>query len=138
MNPILKNVLAVFVGLLIGGIVNMAIVMSSSYLIPPPAGVNVTSMESINANLHLYEPKHFLLPFLAHAIGTLVGALVTAKMAYSKSMLLALLIGVFFLIGGIENFRELPSSPIWFIVADLLIAYLPMAYLGAKLVTPKK
>jgi hypothetical protein len=138
MNPALKNILAVIVGLIIGGIVNMAIVILSSYLIPPPTGVNVTSMESINANLHLYQPKHFLLPFLAHAIGTLVGAIITAKMAKSKNLLLAILIGLFYLVGGIENFRELPNSPTWFIAVDLILAYIPMGYLGGKLMTTKK
>jgi len=137
MNPTLKNVLAVIVGLVVGGIVNMAIVIMSSSIIPPPTGVNVTSMESINANLHLYQPKHFLLPFLAHAIGTLVGAMITAKMAASKNLFLAILIGIFYLVGGIENFRELPNSPSWFIAVDLILAYIPMGYLGGKLMANK-
>lgn len=137
MNPTLKNVLAVIVGLVVGGIVNMAIVIMSSFIIPPPTGVNVTSMDSINANLHLYQPKHFLLPFLAHAIGTLVGAMITAKMAASKNLFLAILIGIFYLVGGIENFRELPNSPTWYIAVDLILAYIPMGYLGGKLLANK-
>ena len=137
MNPTLKNILAVVIGLLVGGIVNMAIVMISGSIIAPPPGTNLTTMEGIKAALPLFEPKQFLMPFLAHAVGTLVGALITAKMAKTRNMQLALLIGVFYLIGGIENFRELPQSPTWFIIVDLVAAYIPMGYLGGKLMTNK-
>ena len=138
MNSTLKNILAVFVGLIVGGIVNMAIVISSSSIIAPPAGTDLKTMEGLKAALPLLEPKHFLLPFLAHAIGTLVGALVTAIMAKSLKLQLALLIGLCFFIGGVENFRELPNTPTWFIVVDILLAYIPMGYLGGKLMSQKK
>lgn len=138
MNPTLKNILAVIVGLIVGGIVNMTIVLMSSSIIAPPAGTNLTTMEGIKAALPLFEPKHFLMPFLAHAIGTLIGAMITAKMAKTRKFQLALLIGLCYFVGGVENFRELPNSPTWFIVVDLLLAYIPMAYLGGKLIVAKK
>ena len=47
-------------------------------------------------------------------------------------MKLALVVGVFFLAGGITNVLMLPS-PAWFTALDLLGAYLPMAWLGAKI-----
>ena len=39
--------------------------------------------------MHLFEPKHLVFPFLAHAVGTLVGALVAylvAAVANRKSL----------------------------------------------------
>ena len=100
MNPILKNVLAVLVGIVIGSIVNMGIIMISGSIIPPPEGGDITTMQGLKATMHLFEPKNFIFPFLAHALGTLVGALVAAKIAATRKQLMALLIGVFFLIGG--------------------------------------
>lgn len=136
MNPIVKNILAVIAGIIIGGFVNMGIIMLSASIIPPPEGVNPADMESIKANMHLYEPIHFLFPFLAHALGTLVGAMIAYLIAASRKMSMALIIGVFFLIGGITNVIMLPA-PTWFAVVDLLGAYLPMAWLGAKLIGSK-
>ena len=78
---------------------------------------------------------NFLFPFLGHAIGTLVGAFVVAKFAASHAMKLALGIGAFFLLGGIAAANML-GGPAWFIAADLLLAYLPMAWLGAFLAKP--
>ncbi|TGL88194.1 hypothetical protein EHQ68_10195 [Leptospira congkakensis] len=45
----------------------------SGKIILPPKGADVTTMEGLKASIHLFEPEHFLFPFLAHALGTLVG-----------------------------------------------------------------
>ena len=46
MNPILRNILAVIAGILIGGAVNMGIILISGKIIAPPAGADVTTMEA--------------------------------------------------------------------------------------------
>jgi len=70
---VLQNILAVVAGLAVGGGVNMALVNASPLVIPPPAGVDVSDPQSLSESMHLLEPKHFVFPFLAHAVGTLVG-----------------------------------------------------------------
>ena len=137
MNPIIKNILAVVVGCLAGGLLNMGIIMISGSIIPPPEGVDNTTMEGLKAGLHLFQPKHFLFPFLAHALGTFAGALLAAIIAANRKMLFAFVVGVFFLAGGIANIMMLPS-PIWFTVLDLIGAYIPMAYLAGNLVIKKQ
>ena len=133
MNPIIKNIAAVVVGLIIGNIVNMGIITISGSIIPPPEGTDSTSMEGLKASMHLFQPKHFLMPFLAHALGTFAGALAAAFIAANHKMKFALSIGVFFLIGGITMVFMLPS-PTWFIILDLVGAYIPMGFLAGKLV----
>lgn len=136
-NPVLRNVLAVIAGFVIGSIVNMALIMIGGKVIPPPAGVDVTTMEGLRAGMHLFEPKHFAFPFLAHALGTLVGALVAASLAASRKLVMALVVGVLFLVGGIMSVMSLPS-PMWFSVLDLVAAYIPMAWLGGTLAARRK
>lgn len=137
MNPILKNILAVIAGIIAGGTLNMGIIMISSSVIPPPKGADLTTMESLKASMHLMEPKHFLLPFLAHALGTLAGALVTAAIVSKHKMKFALGISAWFMIGGIANIVMLPS-PMWFTFLDLIVAYLPMGYLAGMLLSKKE
>ncbi|KGK00051.1 hypothetical protein [Thalassotalea sp. ND16A] len=129
---IFRNILAVLLGLVIGSTVNMAIVVFGPDLIPPPAGVDVTNTESIRASIHLFEPKHFLSPFLAHALGTLVGAFVAFIIAAKRQKIISLSIGVVFLAGGITASTMIPA-PVWFIATDLILAYIPMAWVGAQL-----
>jgi hypothetical protein len=131
MNPILKNTLAVIAGLVGGSIINMGIIKLSGSVIPPPEGADITTMEGLKATMHLMEPKHFLFPFLAHAIGTLAGAFIAALIAATHKMKFAIAIGALFLLGGIANVIMLPS-PTWFTILDLSCAYFPMAYFGGK------
>ncbi len=133
MNPILKNVIAVIAGLLVGSVVNMGIIMVSSSIIPPPEGADVTTIEGLKASMHLFQPKNFIMPFLAHALGTFFGALVAAWIAASRKMTIALIIGIAFMLGGVANVFMLPS-PIWFAVLDVAAAYIPMAWMAAKIV----
>lgn len=129
MHPILKNILAVVAGFLLGSFVNMAIISLSGSLIPPPSGINPEDLESLKENIHLFEPKHFLMPFLAHALGTLAGAFVAAYLATSQKMIFALIIGATFLAGGIAMISIVPS-PTWFTIVDLGLAYIPPAFAG--------
>ncbi len=133
MHPIIKNILAVIAGIVVGSLVNMGIIMVSGSIIPPPNGADVTTAEGLKAAMHLFQPRHFLLPFLAHALGTFVGSLIAAIIAANRKMLFALIIGVFFLAGGIINVLMLPS-PLWFSIVDLVGAYFPIAFLAGKLV----
>ena len=137
MHPLLRNILAVIAGIIVGSIVNMAIISLSGAIIPPPAGADVTTTEGLKASMHLFEPKHFLMPFLAHALGTLVGAWLTATLAASHARMLSLGIGAFFLLGGIASVFMLPS-PLWYSIVDLSLAYIPMAYLGGRYLVGKR
>ena len=132
MRTIARNVIAVILGLLVGSLVNMGLIMLSGQIIPPPEGVDVTNMESLRSSMHLFEPKHFLFPFLAHALGAFVGGFVTSMLAATQRMKLALGVSAFFLLGGIVNVFLLPS-PIWFAALDLIGAYIPMGWIAGKL-----
>lgn len=132
MLNLLRNVLAVVAGIAIGGGVNMALVMLSPSLIPPPAGVDVNSAESLSRAMHLFEPRHFLMPFLAHALGTLAGALAAYLIAASYRTGIAYAIGAVFLCGGVAASFMIPA-PTWFIALDLSAAYLAMAWLAVQI-----
>ena len=137
MNPIIKNIIAVIAGFILGSIINMSLITVSGSIIPAPNGADVTTLEGLTATIHLFEPKHFLFPFLAHALGTLGGAFVAAKIAANHKLKFAMSIGFLFLAGGIANIVMLPS-PLWFTLVDLVGAYLPMAFVGYQLGSLKK
>ena len=130
MHPFIKSGLAVLAGIFVGGIVNFGIIILSSSIIPPPNGVDVSNIESIKTNIHLYKPIHFLFPFLAHALGTFSGAVLAIKI--SKQTKIAYMIALVFLYGGISMITQVPS-PMWFTVLDLGLAYIPMAWLATKI-----
>jgi len=132
MNPILKNVIALLLGWFIGAGVNMGLIYLGPQIIPPPANLDMTTLEGLKAGIPLLEFKHFVFPFLAHALGSLTGAFFAAKIAANRTRVLAMVIGIIFMLGGISMARMVPQ-PTWFTLADLLLAYIPMAFIGWKL-----
>ncbi len=134
MNALVRNILAVLLGVVIGGVANFGLILVGPMIIPAPPGVDVTNMDSIAASLDLFQPRHFLFPFLAHALGTLIGAIVAYLVAGSHKKIFAYVIGGLFLVGGIAAANMIPA-PLWFLVLDLVIAYIPMASLACWLTT---
>jgi hypothetical protein len=137
MNTIIRNVLAVIAGIILGGLVNFGLIIIGGVIIPPPAGVDMMTPEGLAAGMSLLQPKHFLMPFLAHASGTFVSALVAALIAVNHKMKFAIGLGIFTLLGGIYAATIIPA-PTWFIALDLVAAYIPMSYLGGKLAGNKQ
>jgi hypothetical protein len=139
LKPIISNILAFIAGFLIGSVVNLGIVELGSIVVPAPEGVDVSSISSISSAMEqgLYELHHFVPPFIAHAAGTLVGAIVAYRLAASANAALAWGIGALFLLGGIFAAVAIPA-PTWFIATDVLLAYLPMAWLAIRLSSPGK
>lgn len=132
MRNVVRNVLALLAGIGIGTAVNMALITVSASLIPPPAGVDVSSAEGLSKGMHLMEPRHFIMPFLAHALGTLAGALAAYLIAATTKTQIAYAIGAVFLCGGVAASFMIPA-PAWFIALDLVAAYLPMAWLAIQI-----
>lgn len=131
MNPILRNILAVIGGWLAGSVVNMGLVRTG-HSVFPMEGVDINDMTALAEVMPTLDYQYFIFPFLAHALGTLVGAAVAAVIASNRKMTFALVIGALFLIGGILVNYAIPG-PTWFTILDIVVAYIPMAWIGGKL-----
>lgn len=137
MNPLVRNTLAVIIGFSLGGVVNMGLITIGMSMIPLPAGADMSNVAAVGESMTLFGPENFVFPFLGHALGTLVGAFVAAKLAASHPVRLAMIVGVLFLMGGVAMILNC-GGPVWFILADLVVAYIPMALLGGILARGKK
>ena len=125
-----KNILAVILGLAVGSAINMGFIELGYRIIPWPE--DLWNGDVWNDPEHLLAPRHFLFPFIAHAAGSLVGGFIAYMIAASHKMICAVVVGVAFLAGGLMMVLMLPS-PIWFIAADIGLAYIPAAMLGGQL-----
>ena len=130
MPPFLRNTLSIVAGIIAGSIINLGLLEIGGKLIAPPTGADLSNAEGWKAALPLLQPKHFLFPFLAHALGTFAGAMVAAYWALAK-LRAAWVVGFVFLFGGIMSCFMIPA-PLWFIATDLIMAYLPFAYVVGK------
>ena len=128
MAPLLRNILAVVVGAVVCIMLNGVLLGLMMKLNPPPDGFDPNDISTYV----LLKAGHLLNPFIAHAVPSIIGGLIAALIAASHKMTFALVVGGLHMVGGIIACFIIPA-PVWFIVLDLTIAYLPMAWLGGRL-----
>ncbi len=133
MKTLIRNIFVLVCAAIVGAICNGLLVQVGGQVVPPPAGYDFTTEEGLAAGMAFMEPKHFAFPFLAHAVGTLISALIIGRFAASRAPMLVSLVSSLFFIAGVYMVMILPS-PLWFNVLDLALAYFPMGYLGYRIV----
>jgi hypothetical protein len=129
----IRRVLAVLLGLIAGGVFNMALVTVSQAVYPLPEGVDPNDFEAFRAHVqaHGLPTGSLMMVLAAHIGGSFVSGFVCGAIAMRPRYLAAAILGVFWACGGVAMLMMLPS-PIWFAAADVLL-YVPGALLGAKL-----
>jgi len=127
----LRNVLAVIVGLAAGMAVNMALIMLNGYvLFPMPEGMDMYDPEQMNAYVASLPTAAFFVVLAAHLGQSFVGGWVAARLGSSRPMLLALIVGLGSLAGGIMNMMTI-KGPDWMVVE--LPLYLVVAWLAGRM-----
>src|SRR5690242_13552603 len=129
-NPIVRNTSAVFAGLLASVVGIMLVEMLKMTLYPAPPGIDWDDPEQLAEVMRTMPLGGYLMVELAYALGSLAGGFVTAKVAESRQIALALGVGGLLTLAGFANLAMAPH-PIWFEILSTL-TFVPVAWLGAK------
>jgi len=65
MKPIVRNIIAVVLGLIVGNVINMSLVQVGYSVFTPDVDVN--DMNALGKFLESADTKYFVFPFIAHA-----------------------------------------------------------------------
>lgn len=133
---IVRLILGIVIGLFVGAILNGTIINLGMKLVPLPEGVNFDTPEG-QAKFQFLTPIHFLYPFLAHALGTLVGAIIGILIAGNYTKIVSYVIGAAFFTGGVMMVMMI-KAPLWFNCTDLILAYFPMAFIATRIKRARK
>jgi hypothetical protein len=129
--PAVRSVIAVAAGVFVGGIATFGVEALGHIFVPPPAGLDVTNLSAVKAAMPSLPVAHFLPLLVAYLVGPTLGAALTARMAPSRALAHAAVVGACFLVGGIQNFRTIPH-PVWFVIAASL-AFVVAPVLGTRI-----
>lgn len=106
----LRNVGAVVAGMVVGSAANMAIIMGSWLLYPPPD--QVADQEALAEFIGTLPAGAFVLVMVAHLAQAGIGGWLAARLGSSRPLMLALIVGVLSMMGGLMNMFLYPS-PWW-------------------------
>ena len=126
-----RNILAVVAGTAVGMAVNMALIMlNSKVLFRMPAGTDMYDPVQMNAYIASLPVAAFLVVIAAHLGQSFVGGWTAARLGASNPLVLAMIVGVFSLIGGLANMMQL-EHPTWMYIEVPL--YLVVAWAAGQL-----
>src|SRR5262245_39915449 len=129
MPSIVRSILVVLLGWLVGSAVMMALHFASMLIYPLPEGVSLWDREALLAAAAAMPAGAWLLVSLAHGIGTWVGAWLAARLASRAPLIHALIIGGIFSVGGIVNLLQM-RPPLWWVWPADLAMYPVAALIG--------
>ena len=92
----MKSILLSVLGLILGALTNGIIVQIGASMVSAPLGLDISTEAGLAKAMPLMEFKHFVFPFLAHALGSFVGAFFVSKMRVNRTLINAMAIGFAF------------------------------------------
>jgi hypothetical protein len=138
MRPWLRSVLAVIAGFVVASAVMMAVESVNGRWLYPELGKQaegVTDREVVRGLMAAAPAGALLVVVFGWVLGSVAGAWVTTRMAKTSGAGHALVLGGLLTLAGIANNLMLPP-PVWFWIAGLVV-FVPAAYVGARLASPK-
>lgn len=139
MKTILWSILAIFVGVVVGGIVVGVVEIPGYFLYPPPPGLDMNDHEALAAHMSKAPPLAMANVALAWALGPLAGTLVACLIVRRNYVVHGLIIGVIFAGLDAANYGLFPH-PLWLMIAGIVLPLLTSsaaAALAQRLFPPK-
>ena len=131
-----RNILAVIAGIILGMILNMGLIQLNMHVFfPMPADLDMNDSAQFNAFIASLPAQAFLLVLLAHLGQSFVGGWIAARLGGSRPMLLAMIVGVLSLAGGIAAMFMI-EGPTWMMIE--LPLYLVVAWFAGRLVQKRR
>lgn len=132
----LKNILAVGLGLVLAFVVIVVIEGINGYLFPLPEHINYKDTAAMAEYISNLPVAALCIVIFAHAAGAIAASWVIVKRAVDFQMMYALIAGMIITVASVANWMSI-AHPEWFKVVDTAVI-VPAAWLGAKLFGVKR
>ena len=136
MSPLVRSIVAVFVGVVATGAVIGILELPANFVHPPPRDFNMNDREQIRRHTENAPTSAILIVLSAYVVGPFVGAWLAARLARRAQFLHAGIVAALFFALSVMNLRFTPGHPTWFAFANLTL-FVPVTLLAAWLARPK-
>ncbi len=115
---ILRTVLGIAVGIIIGSLCNMAIGFANTLIFPMPEGMsfsdafNEETKQAVLDWIGSLPQSAFILVLVAHLSQAFIGGLVAGFISKNHVRIAAMVVGCVTLLGGVMNMMTVPA-PVW-------------------------
>ncbi len=127
----MKNVLAVVLGVVVAVILIMAVETLGHSVYPPPTDLDFTDIDTMAAYVDGLPLGALLFVMLAWLIGTFGGGILACFIVKSRPAVYAAIIGGLVLLGTVINLVSIPH-PTWFSITSI-VAIIATAWMTGRL-----
>ena len=120
MKVALRTLLALIAGAVIAILVIACLESISTFLYPPPAGLDVHDAAAMRAFIETLPPTAFVVVLCAWGFGVLSGGFVAGRLAPRAPILHAFAITILVALGAVANMLLIPHPP-WFWASALFV-----------------
>jgi hypothetical protein len=127
---LLRSILGIFFGMLIGSIVIGVLMFVNAFIHPMPAGTDPTDADSLRAAFAQLPVTAFIGLLVSYLVGVFFAAFAAGKIAGYSEVLHGFIISLLFTFVGISYFARVPT-PIWVVIGAFII-YFAAGFVGAS------
>ncbi len=132
LSPMKNRILSVIVGVLVGWlIVGLGDLINAS-VFPVPADLDYKAKDELKMFIDSLPILALLSMLIVFAVSAFVGGLVSGVITKTNWQRVALTTGTILMLANIANMLIIPH-PLWFNLVSIIL-YLPLSFLGSKIV----
>ena len=128
-----RKILAVIVALIVAVAIMMIVEMLNSLQLAPPTAEVMKDSAKYAEYMANGPARAYIVVLIGYVLASFAGGFIVTKISrqVTTGIALPIIVGALLELGMIANIFMLPSQPIWFIVAGLLI-FIPVSLLGHR------
>lgn len=115
----MKNVLAIIVGFVVGGLVIFLLYILGPQFFTFPQGANPMDPDSIKQNMHLMPTGALILVIFAHFFG-IIGGMLASTAVSDESLVPAYIVSGIIIIGSIGGSLAM-QHPAWSVISGIIV-----------------
>lgn len=134
MKDLFRNILALIVGIVVGGVIIALIQAVNAKLYPPPPGLDFKDQAAVAKYMTTLPLGAFGMVLLSYLVGFTLAVFLAIRLSVSVPERQGLLVTMFFGAASVMNLMGLPH-PMWFWIANLavlIVAAMVGGMLGRK------
>jgi hypothetical protein len=133
----IKKVLAIFFGVITGMLVVMLGDFIAHKFTPLPPNLNSADPKEFIAFVKTIPTSTFLIMLLFWLLSAFAGGIIAGIISDSNWVRSVLIVGFLLMLATLMNLYLIPGHPMWMWICTIL-GFMPLAYLGGKLVSRKE
>ena len=132
-NPLVRQILGVIAGVVVGGLVVFLVEFAGHSLFPPPPGTDLTNPEDVKRLMSLLPAGAFVMVLFGWFLGSLAGAWTANRIA--RTSIAGWIVAALFILLTAYNFTVIPH-PMWMMAAGVVIP-LVSAWIASRVAMPR-